>query len=87
VIQASLVYYPNQANPARAGGKGVWRVKFCSHVANPLKIRVDYKSPHMLSQRFLRLMVAREYKPNSRVDPRKLALEFLRSQQPMLAAA
>jgi hypothetical protein len=84
-VQVKLAFHPNQANPARAGGRGVWRVKFCSALPSfysPVHVWGDREGSKLLS-----LAVARVYKVNSRVDPKKLALEFLRSQQPMLAAA
>lgn len=80
-IQASLVFKPNQKNPQRENGKGVWRVRFCFEVGNPLKTRVQYHSPHVLSQKYLCLMVTREYKVGSRVDPVKLALAYLRESR------
>ena len=75
-IQVSLRFYPRQANPARASGRGVYRVVCCSHVGNPLKIRVDQR-PDMGGP-ILRMMAEREFKVGSRVDPVKIATNFRR---------
>jgi hypothetical protein len=63
----ALLFYPNQANPARASGRGVWRVWSCvKHQPADARMRVAVRSGMM----FLR--TTRAYKPRSRVDPARM---------------
>jgi len=65
----ALAFYPNQANPARASGRGVWRVKACTEAApadNPRVITVN---------RILILRTRRRFKEGSRIDPKKALLQ------------
>jgi hypothetical protein len=60
-----LTFHPNQANPARASGKGVWRVRGFSAgggLPNTPRVQVVYGC--------LILVTARHYQIGSRVDPR-----------------
>lgn len=75
-IRVALQFYPNQANPARPSGKGVYRVAKCWHTGNPNPIRV-FPAPKRDCNR-LYMQVSREFKPGSRIDPVKAALDYVR---------
>lgn len=71
-IQATLTFTPDQVNCGRKGRLGVWRVRGCSQVSNPLITRIDTIG----GVKLLRLMVARPYQRGVMVKPVNLALEF-----------
>jgi len=76
----ALTFHPNQVNPARPSGRGVYRVHHSgrnfgtvtSPCARPL--RMDEGEPWI---NMLYLTADREYKVRSRVDPKKIALAVL----------
>lgn len=72
--QVALKFYPNQKNPARSGGKGVWRVDghvLYSESEPAIEIRSDVgETPG----RRLLVIARRFYKHGSRVDPLRIAL-------------
>lgn len=71
-IQATLRYYPQQANAN--GTRGVWRVIHCQEVNyQPFK-RAYTVLWEKMGSRFLalRVVASRMYKKGSRVDPRKV---------------
>lgn len=78
MFQASIAFYPNQANPQRESGKGVYRVVACGEITAPLVAtpRVDKLLP---GRKILTMIVDRLLKPKSRVDPVRLALARLKA--------
>lgn len=81
IRQVVLTFHPNQANPARAGGLGVWRVLTSLTVHPSMNVPpIRVAAPTLLAKnKTLRLLTAKAYKPRSRVDPEKLALEYRRA--------
>lgn len=60
-----LKFYPNQSNPRRASGRGVWRVKrFFPH--SPISLGFFIVGNALITR------ADREYKVGSRVDPRRI---------------
>jgi hypothetical protein len=75
MLGVSLKFHPNQANPARQSGRGVYRVHECRDWWTPI-----YR-PTVIDAAAGRLLVMRAdrpYKKGSRVDPKKIALAVLR---------
>lgn len=74
VHQLCLTYHPKQANPARAGGLGVWRVRGALRfIAGMPPVEVFSDQMHRKS---LRVLTTKLYKPRSRVDPARLVRDF-----------
>jgi hypothetical protein len=70
-----LQFYPNQKNPARASGRGVYRVVACSpHDLLGTDILVSMPARHLW------MNSTRAFKPGSRVDPLKIALDAARKR-------
>jgi hypothetical protein len=65
-FRVGLRFYPNQANPARASGKGVWRVCFCTPEKTRRGVRVWSGVTAILC-----VDVRRTFTPRSRIDPAK----------------
>jgi hypothetical protein len=71
--QVKLRFFPNQQNPQRFSGRGVWRV-VASYPSRTLRPRIqmfpatDLKGGGM----YLYLNAHRQYLRRSRVDPRKV---------------
>lgn len=62
-------FYPNQKNPQRASGRGVWRVVNCWKIhTRPLFLvtRFEDEAGPLLS-----VTASRLYRYGSRIDPRK----------------
>lgn len=71
-IQATLGFYPEQKNPTREHGWGVWRVLHCAYVSNPLIMRVErHGIGNGRRGLVLKIMAPRFFKKHSRVDPKK----------------
>lgn len=85
-IQLALQFYPNQANPARADGRGVYRVKACIEVPSCVRI-AGLVYTHPRARPLLWLFAARPYKVGSRVDPLRVALDYQRAITPLMRAA
>ena len=75
MIYVALTFRPNQKNPARASGRGVWRVADSGTWPD-----VQAMCPSVVGD-WLFIGADREYKPGSRVDPAKLALRGLAAAQ------
>lgn len=69
--QVKLAFYPKQANPARAGGRGVYRV-VASYPCKTVRPRIQCYLATDRPGRYLYLNAPREYKRGSRVDPRRV---------------
>jgi hypothetical protein len=67
--RVALTFHPNQANPSRPSGRGVWRVARCWPVSGPFGIKVF---PQDEGHTRMYLDASRAYKVRSRVDPRKV---------------
>lgn len=68
----ALSFHPTHKNPARANGRGVYRVMDCwvdGRLRSP-----DWQKPIRVCQELLILHATRPYKRGSRVDPLKIAL-------------
>jgi hypothetical protein len=77
LFQVALAFYPNQKNPSRPSGRGIWRVISCGEVSVPLAApRVQRLLP---GRQILVMLVDRMLKPRSRVDPVRLALARLQA--------
>lgn len=63
-------FYPRQANPRRASGKGVYRVIACYHGANLPPCTLE----NPVGARVLRVSSTRQVQIGSRVNPLHLAL-------------
>jgi hypothetical protein len=75
MIRLKLKFCPNQANPARTSGKGVYRVVRsyeAAHSKLPSIAVLHYYEGGW--DRFLYMTADRHYKPGSRVNPLKIAL-------------
>jgi hypothetical protein len=73
MIYVALTFHPNQKNPARADGHGVYRVFDCRRFS---------REPLMWVNNYIRVLwlrTTREYKIGSRVDPLKIALAARRA--------
>lgn len=69
MIYVALTFHPNQKNPARENGSGVYRVSAC------WQERLEGTFPVMrVSDNELVMKADRVYKVGSRVDPAKIAL-------------
>jgi hypothetical protein len=80
-LRLKLKFYPNQANPARVSGRGVWRV-VRSYEAQETKLPPICTIENVGAEthtRYLYMTADRLYKSGSRVDPLKVALAVLRA--------
>ena len=75
MIRAGLTFHPNQKNPARKSGRGVWRVASCWR--SPAIFR--HARPPRVLDGYLFVDADRIYKIGSRVDPKALALRGLKA--------
>lgn len=72
-VQVSLSFRPNQVAPRRASGRGIWRIESCGESAA--------SAPIVVIKDRLFLLVTREFKKQSRVDPWHLVLAYFRSKR------
>jgi hypothetical protein len=86
-VRLMLQFYPNQANPARASGRGVYRVYSCGYVLPRLTAPLVHVQHYPGRRSLLEVLAARGYKVGSRVDPVRVALEYQRTITPLDRAA
>lgn len=85
--RVSLKFHPNQANPARASGRGLWRVVYSQVMEKPASIRTGHYCVNGRITPLLRMPADRAYKSGSRVDPLKIALAVLKTSTNVLKNA
>lgn len=76
MFTVALLFYPNQANPARACGRGTWRVKACWPT---LKSQTPHINRGPGGSKRLIVTAGRSFKVGSRVDPANML--FTREQR------
>lgn len=77
MIYVALTFHPNQKNPARESGYGVYRVVDSWYDGQALW--PEFRQTVRVYQQLLLLHASRLYKRGSRVDPLKIALAARRA--------